>query len=58
MASARHSMGASRISCVLLDLKVHSAATTLEVSGQDGNFTVSQKGLADGNLFDEWKDLI
>ncbi|GKV44402.1 hypothetical protein SLEP1_g51589 [Rubroshorea leprosula] len=38
LASARHSMGASRISTVLLDLKVHSAATSLHVDyGEKGD---------------------
>jgi len=32
LASARHSMGASRISSSLFDLKVQSAATTVQVS--------------------------
>ncbi|KAJ4962469.1 hypothetical protein NE237_022408 [Protea cynaroides] len=32
LASARHSMGISRITNVLLDLKPHSAATTIKVS--------------------------
>lgn len=31
LATARHSMGTSRINSVLLDLKTHSAATTLQV---------------------------
>lgn len=35
MASARHSMGASRISSALFDLKSHSAATTLQLNHQD-----------------------
>ncbi|KAL5764973.1 hypothetical protein ACOSQ2_017567 [Xanthoceras sorbifolium] len=35
LASARHSMGASRISSVLLDLKVHSADTSVQVSQYD-----------------------
>ncbi|KAK3226969.1 hypothetical protein Dsin_006831 [Dipteronia sinensis] len=35
LASARHSMGASRINGVLLDLKVHSADTSLKVSRYD-----------------------
>ncbi|KAK0586473.1 hypothetical protein LWI29_007591 [Acer saccharum] len=35
LASARHSMGASRINGVLLDLKVHSADTSLLVSRYD-----------------------
>ncbi|XP_012073631.1 coiled-coil domain-containing protein 115 isoform X2 [Jatropha curcas] len=32
LAGARHSMGASRINSALLDLKVHSASTLLQVS--------------------------
>ncbi|POO01790.1 Coiled-coil domain-containing protein [Trema orientale] len=32
LASARHSMGASRVNGALLDLKIHSAATSLRVS--------------------------
>ncbi|XP_068637646.1 uncharacterized protein [Aristolochia californica] len=32
LASARHSMGSSRINSVLFDLKVHPAATTVQVS--------------------------
>ncbi|KAM7259387.1 hypothetical protein ACFE04_015128 [Oxalis oulophora] len=35
LASARHSMGTSRINSVLLDMNVHSAATTLQPSGHD-----------------------
>ncbi|KAK2664053.1 hypothetical protein Ddye_002627 [Dipteronia dyeriana] len=35
LASARHSMGASRINGVLLDLKGHSADTSLQVSRYD-----------------------
>lgn len=38
LASARHSMGASRINGALLDLKFHSAATSLQVTGDEGNF--------------------
>ncbi|MCE0480745.1 hypothetical protein HAX54_037848 [Datura stramonium] len=34
LASARHSMGASRISSALFDLKSHSAATTLQLNHQ------------------------
>ena len=32
LATARHSMGTSRINSALLDLKTHSAATTLQVN--------------------------
>ncbi|XP_060193302.1 uncharacterized protein LOC132622666 isoform X4 [Lycium barbarum] len=35
LASARHSMGASRINSALFDLKSHSAATTLQLNHQD-----------------------
>ncbi|KAK9270597.1 hypothetical protein L1049_026179 [Liquidambar formosana] len=35
LASARHSMGASRISSALFDLKLHSAATSLQVTQHD-----------------------
>ncbi|TXG73215.1 hypothetical protein EZV62_001794 [Acer yangbiense] len=35
LASAKHSMGASRISSVLLDLKIHSADTSVQVSQYD-----------------------
>ncbi|XP_018451076.1 uncharacterized protein LOC108822481 isoform X2 [Raphanus sativus] len=35
LASARHSMGTLRITSTLLDLKDHSAASTLQVSDQD-----------------------
>ncbi|KAK0603370.1 hypothetical protein LWI29_004246 [Acer saccharum] len=35
LTSARHSMGASRISSVLLDLKIHSADTSVQVSQYD-----------------------
>ncbi|CAA2964944.1 Hypothetical predicted protein [Olea europaea subsp. europaea] len=34
LASARHSMGASRINSTLLDLKFHRASTTLQVNEQ------------------------
>ncbi|KAG7037959.1 hypothetical protein SDJN02_01592 [Cucurbita argyrosperma subsp. argyrosperma] len=37
LASARHSMGTSRVSTALLDLKIHSAATSLRVEERDGN---------------------
>nr|GMC56998.1 coiled-coil domain-containing protein 115 isoform X1 [Ipomoea batatas] len=36
LASARLSMGASRINSSLLDLKPHSAATTLEIDHLEG----------------------
>lgn len=36
LASARHSMGGSRINSSLLDLKFHSAATTLKITNYDG----------------------
>ena len=35
LASARQSMGASRISSSLFDLKLHSAATSLRVTEDD-----------------------
>lgn len=35
LASARHSMGSSRISSALFDLKSHSAATTVQLNHQD-----------------------
>ncbi|OIT26495.1 PREDICTED: coiled-coil domain-containing protein 115 isoform X1 [Nicotiana attenuata] len=35
LASARHSMGASRINSALFDLKSHSAATTLQLNNLD-----------------------
>ncbi|XP_042007587.1 coiled-coil domain-containing protein 115-like isoform X2 [Salvia splendens] len=37
LASARHSMGAARVSCTLFDLKSHRASTTLEVDNVDSN---------------------
>lgn len=40
LASARHSMGASRISSSLFDLKLHSAATSLRVTEDDGKYVV------------------
>ncbi|XP_027925339.1 coiled-coil domain-containing protein 115-like isoform X2 [Vigna unguiculata] len=36
LSSARHSMGAARINSSLLDLKFHSAATTLKITNYDG----------------------
>lgn len=36
LASARHSMGTSRVSTALLDLKIQSAATSLRVDEHDG----------------------
>ncbi|KAK7352517.1 hypothetical protein VNO80_17939 [Phaseolus coccineus] len=36
LASGRHSMGAARINSSLLDLKFHSAATTLKITNYDG----------------------
>lgn len=35
LASARHSMGPLRVNSALLDLKPHSAATTLQVTQHD-----------------------
>ena len=40
LASARFSMGAARINSSLLDLKFHSAATTLKITEYDGKFYV------------------
>ncbi|KAF3446909.1 hypothetical protein FNV43_RR12089 [Rhamnella rubrinervis] len=45
LASARHSMGASRVNSAMLDLKFHSAATSLQVTQNDvgskeANFTL------------------
>ncbi|XP_042008360.1 coiled-coil domain-containing protein 115-like [Salvia splendens] len=37
LASARHSMGAARVSSTLFDLKSHHASTTLEVDNVDAN---------------------
>lgn len=37
-ASARYSMGASRVNSVLLDLKEHSAVTNLDVTEGDGKY--------------------
>ncbi|WVZ09498.1 hypothetical protein V8G54_014028 [Vigna mungo] len=43
LASARHSMGAARINSSLLDLKFHSAATTLKITNHDGkNFMLKE----------------
>ncbi|WVZ07452.1 hypothetical protein V8G54_020798 [Vigna mungo] len=43
LASARHSMGAARINSSLLDLKFHSAATTLKITNHDGkNFMLME----------------
>ncbi|XP_058098609.1 uncharacterized protein LOC131243336 isoform X3 [Magnolia sinica] len=47
LASARHSMGTSRITSALFDLKLHSAATTLQVNlpydeSASGDPTVNQ----------------
>ncbi|XP_019054970.1 PREDICTED: uncharacterized protein LOC104607252 isoform X2 [Nelumbo nucifera] len=42
LASARHSMGLSRVTSALFDLKSHSAATTLHVSQQDADAMVEQ----------------
>ncbi|KAK8465407.1 hypothetical protein PHAVU_009G075200 [Phaseolus vulgaris] len=36
LASGRYSMGAARINSSLLDLKFHSAATTLKITNYDG----------------------
>ncbi|KAL9248842.1 hypothetical protein AKJ16_DCAP00989 [Drosera capensis] len=45
LASARHSMGASRINTALLDLKSHDAATTLQLSSHciDGTYFNSEE---------------
>ncbi|XP_057974468.1 uncharacterized protein LOC131162223 [Malania oleifera] len=42
MASARHSMGASRINSALFDLKFHPAATSLQVTQDNGDSVVEQ----------------
>ncbi|KAK2988219.1 hypothetical protein RJ640_020701 [Escallonia rubra] len=42
LASARHSMGASRINSALFDLKHHNAATSLEVNHHDADTTMQQ----------------
>lgn len=42
LASARHSMGSSRINGSLLDLKPHSAATTLQVTDHNVDSEVAQ----------------
>lgn len=38
LASARHSMGVTRVSSALFDLKSHSAATTVQLDLNDGQF--------------------
>ncbi|XP_019054973.1 PREDICTED: uncharacterized protein LOC104607252 isoform X5 [Nelumbo nucifera] len=43
LASARHSMGLSRVTSALFDLKSHSAATTLHVSQQDGEIEIDKQ---------------
>ncbi|KAL6317242.1 hypothetical protein AAG906_029995 [Vitis piasezkii] len=43
LASARHSMGASRISSSLFDLKLHSAATSLRVTEDDEPQEIQEK---------------
>lgn len=40
LAAARHSMGTSRITSALFDLKTHAAATTLQISEFNLNFKV------------------
>ncbi|GMY28078.1 coiled-coil domain-containing protein 115 [Fagus crenata] len=42
LASARHSMGVSRINGALFDLKFHSAATSLQVSQPDVDYMMRQ----------------
>lgn len=42
LASARHSMGSSRISSALFDLKYHHAATSVEVDHHDADSIVKQ----------------
>ncbi|XP_031270029.1 uncharacterized protein LOC116128445 [Pistacia vera] len=42
LASARHDMGASRVNTALLDLKVHSASTSVQVSQQDAHSMFAQ----------------
>ncbi|KAE8057417.1 hypothetical protein FH972_014112 [Carpinus fangiana] len=46
LASARHSMGASRINGTLLDLKFHSAATSLQVTGHEVDNKLKQPHFA------------
>ncbi|KAH6792625.1 hypothetical protein C2S52_003102, partial [Perilla frutescens var. hirtella] len=42
LASARHSMGAARVSSTLFDLKSHRASTTLDVDTVDTNVELPQ----------------
>ncbi|GAB2300464.1 hypothetical protein Dimus_034506 [Dionaea muscipula] len=42
LASARHSMGASRINTALLDLKSHDAATSVQVTQHSADSNVEQ----------------
>ncbi|XP_052202302.1 uncharacterized protein LOC127808034 isoform X2 [Diospyros lotus] len=42
LASARHSMGASRINSALIDLKHHCAATSLQVTQEDVDSTMKK----------------
>ena len=50
-------MGASRINCVLLDLKVHSADTSLQVSRYDGDFFAFSLLLKGFNIFSQLFEL-
>lgn len=45
LASARHSMGTLRINSTLLDLKYHPAASTLQVTDQEGKFGLCSERL-------------
>lgn len=46
LASARHSMGASRINGALLDMKLHSAATSLQVNEHEVDHMLTQPHFA------------
>ncbi|XP_074286569.1 uncharacterized protein LOC141611827 [Silene latifolia] len=57
LASARYSMGASRVNSVLLDLKEHSAATYLEVAtNEDPHFTLCKWASVNSEDSTESKD--
>ncbi|XP_011074083.1 coiled-coil domain-containing protein 115 isoform X2 [Sesamum indicum] len=47
LASARHSMGASRVNCALFDLKSHHASTTVQVNNDLPHFKLCKWASSD-----------
>ncbi|XP_062090140.1 uncharacterized protein LOC133796582 [Humulus lupulus] len=55
LASARHSMGASRVSSAMLDLNSHSAATSVQAASDDDDVRKAQFALCKWGSFNNVK---